>query len=113
MKLNAKKKHLLDIVKTGIMPITSDSKFLPILARITGHIMTDGSIGIYNKKHGGLTAQVAGNFGCEGDAKAFEADINALGFKNVEIRKSVRTFNGVTHHTFSHIVHLVTSPVST
>ena len=99
LKLAANKKHLLDIVKTGILPLTSQSKFLPILARITGHIMTDGSIGIYNKKHGGLTAQVAGNFGCEDDAKAFEADISSLGFQNVEIRKSVRTFNGVTHHT--------------
>lgn len=98
-RIRAAEKHVADIKKIGLLPITSNSKHLAILARIAGHIMTDGSIGIYDKKHGGLTAQVAGNFGLEEDAQAFEADVKMLGFQTVEIRKSIRTFNGVTHNT--------------
>lgn len=67
--------------------------------------MTDGSIGVYNKKHGGFTAQVAGNFGSEVDAQAFEADVRSLGFPSVAVKKSTRTFQvqqrEQTHTTYT------------
>lgn len=83
------------------LPLCSDDPRVPILARIAGLIMTDGSMNIYDKKHGGLTAQVSAHFGMKEDAESFENDIVSLGFTKVSIAKSVREFNGSTHTTYS------------
>ena len=99
--LNAAKKHIEDIRKAGLLPLISNNSKLIILARIAGHLMTDGSMGVYDKKHGGLTAQVSGHFGLEVDAQAFEADIQSLGFPPVKILYSEREVLGTIHKTFN------------
>jgi hypothetical protein len=82
------------------LPLKSNDSRVPILARIAGMIMTDGSMNIYNKIHGGPTAQVSAYFGMKEDAEFFEADVTSLGFNKVSITKSVREFNGSTHSTY-------------
>ena len=99
-RIQSSKKHLSDILATRVIPLLSTNAVLPVIARIAGHLMTDGSIGIYNKKHGGYTAQVAGNFGSQVDAEAFENDVASLGFPRVGVAKSIRTFNDATHTTW-------------
>ena len=84
----------------GLLPLKSTDPRVPILARIAGFIMSDGSINIYDKKHGGLTPQVGAHFGCKEDAEFFERDVEALGFTRVGISHSVREFNGSTHSTY-------------
>ena len=98
--LQAGEKHIKDIVATGLLPLTSQDPKLLILARLAGHLMTDGSLGIYDKKHGGLTAQVSGHFGLESDAQAFEADVQSLGFPPVKIHYSEREIHGAIHKTY-------------
>jgi len=82
------------------LPLKSNDSRVPILARVAGMIMTDGSMNIYDKKHGGLTAQVSAYFGMKEDAEFFEMDVASLGFTKVSIVKSVREFNGSVHSTY-------------
>ena len=92
--------HILSLKQMGLLPLMSDDPRLPVLARIAGFIMTDGSLNVYNKQHGGYTPQVQANFGLQEDAELFEADVEALGFKRVSTRVSDRLFNGSNYHTW-------------
>jgi intein/homing endonuclease len=85
---------------THLLPLKSTDSRVPILARIAGFIMSDGSLNVYNKSHGGPTAQVSAYFGMREDAEFFERDVEALGFTRVGITKSEREFNGSVHSTF-------------
>jgi DNA-directed RNA polymerase beta subunit len=93
-------KHVAELESIGLLPLISTNPLLPILSRMTGFIMTDGSINVYNKSHGGFTPQIQCNFGSIEDAELFESEITTLGFTSVKILESIREFNGTTHHTY-------------
>jgi DNA-directed RNA polymerase beta subunit len=93
-------KHISELETSSLLPLNSTHQHAHILARIAGFLMTDGSINVYNKKHGGHTSQIQCNFGSIEDAIQFEDDIVTLGFGKVKIIESTREFNNVTHHTY-------------
>jgi DNA-directed RNA polymerase beta subunit len=101
MNKNLINTHISILKKLNYMPLYSDDDRIPILSRIIGYILTDGSLNIYNKKHGGYTPQCQADFGTEDDGNEFEEDINLLGFNKCKVSEGTRTFNGSTHHTFS------------
>ena len=84
----------------SLLPLRSTNSLLPVLGRIAGLIMSDGSLNIYDKKNGGLTAQISAYFGMKEDAEFFEKDVESLGFGRVAITKSEREFNGAMHTTY-------------
>ena len=92
--------NIQSMKEANLLPLLSTNEKVGILARIAGCLMSDGSMNIYNKKHGGWTPQVQANFGLYEDAQMFENDVISIGFKPVKIDKSDREFNGVCHHTF-------------
>jgi hypothetical protein len=73
---------------------------LPVLSRIFGFILADGSINIYERNKLCFTA-CSLDFGTEDDVKSFENDINLCGFNKCKYNKSTRVFNDTTHTTYS------------
>jgi len=96
--IRAADKHKRDFAR--LLPLQSTDSVLPVIARIAGFIMSDGSMNIYNKKYGGLTGQISAHFGMKEDAEFFEKDVESLGFTRVAITKSEREFNGAMHTTY-------------
>ena len=93
-------KHISELENIGLLPLNSVDSRVSIIARIIGFLMTDGSINVYTKKHGGNTPQIQCNFGSIEDAEQFESDIFAIGCDKNKILESIREFNNTTHHTF-------------
>ena len=93
--------HILQLKQINLLPLYNTNKKLAIIARIFGFLLGDGSINVYNKKHGGNTSQCQFDFGMELDSIMFEDDIELLGFTRCTPKQSSRTFNNVTHTTFS------------
>ena len=84
-----------DILKSaGFIPLFNDDKQLPILARLFGHLMSDGWIGVTHRSKY-FVPSFSGNLPTELDAETLEGDILKLGFKNTIVRE-LRT--GGTHH---------------
>jgi intein/homing endonuclease len=92
--------HLRKLNKQNLLPLRSTDPRLPVFARIFGLFCTDGSLNIFNKKHGGLTGQVQANFGRPFDAEIFEDDVVSLGFDKVKVIEQIRNVNGSIHHTW-------------
>jgi intein/homing endonuclease len=70
---SVKEKHINDLTSIGLYPIKSTS--LPILARIVGYLITDGSAGLYDKG-----PQVQFSFGSPEGCEDFLKDLHVLGF---------------------------------
>lgn len=70
---SVKEKHINDLTSIGLYPIKSTS--LPILARIVGYLITNGSTGLYDKR-----PQVQFNFYSIEDCEDFLKDLHELGF---------------------------------
>jgi len=70
---SVKEKHINDLTSIGLYPIKSTS--LPILARIVGYLITNGSAGLYDKR-----PQVQFNFYSIEDCEDFLKDLHELGF---------------------------------
>ena len=99
------KKHMKYLEYIGVAPLISDNTNLEIMASLFGYILTDGSVNVYNKKHGGMTPQVQVCLGRQYDAEKFNEDIATLGFTPTRINDAIRTQtcdNGrkIKHHTF-------------
>jgi DNA-directed RNA polymerase beta subunit len=97
--LNYINKQITTLESAGLLPLFSDNYVLPILARIFGFILADGSINIYER--GTKYASCGFDFGTEDDVKQFENDLEHCGFNKCKYNKGERTFNNVTHTTFS------------
>jgi DNA-directed RNA polymerase beta subunit/intein/homing endonuclease len=69
---SVKEKHINDLTSIGLYPIKSTS--LPILARIVGYLITNGSTGLYDKR-----PQVQFNFYSIEDCEDFLKDLHELG----------------------------------
>ena len=93
--------HILQLKQINLLPLYNTNKKLAIIARIFGFLLGDGSINVYNKKNGGNTGQCQFDFGTELDSIMFEDDIELLGFTRCTPKQNSRTFNNVTHTTFS------------
>ena len=70
---SVKEKHINDLKSLGLYPIKSTS--LPVLARIVGYLITDGSAGLYDKG-----PQVQFSFGSPEGCEDFVKDLSGLGF---------------------------------
>lgn len=88
-------KHIDDLKALNLLPLMSDSKSLPIIARIFGFIGTDGSVGVYKK---GVRYQA--DFGSFEDGDNFEKDIESLGFERRPIVYSERKVHNALHKTW-------------
>jgi hypothetical protein len=93
-------KYVKELTQIGLLPISNSSYYLPILARIFGFILADGSINIYERNGNKFTA-CSLCFGTENDVIAFENDIKICGFNKCKFNKSSRTFNDTTHTTYN------------
>jgi len=94
------KNHIKKLKDIGLLPLYNDSEKLPILSRICGFVLTDGSLNVYNKKHGGMTPQCGFNFGCEYSGKLFEDDIVRLGMKRCKLFEQNRKVHNYMMHTW-------------
>ena len=83
----------------GLLPLMSDDYKLPILARMFGFILSDGSINIYAKQTQYISCSLT--FGTENDIKQFENDVEHCGFSKCKYNYSSRTFNNTTHSTYN------------
>lgn len=88
----------LGILKTfGIIPLFNTDKRLPILARLFGHLCSDGWISVTHRSEK-FFPSLSGNFSTELDAESFENDVKKLGLKTTKITYLVSEFHGRTHH---------------
>jgi DNA-directed RNA polymerase beta subunit len=92
-KINQYITHLKSI---ELLPLKSTNKNLPIIARICGFILTDGSLNIY-KRRGYEECQCQADFGDLISAQCFEDDLKYLGFQTTKISESYMEGYG---HTF-------------
>jgi DNA-directed RNA polymerase beta subunit len=93
-------KYIFQLTNCGLLPLYNTTYNLPILARIFGFILADGSINIY-EKNGNKFTSCSFDFGTEDDIKTFENDIHLCGFNKCKYNKSSRQFNDVTHTTYA------------
>ena len=99
-KSNLVDKYVDDLKNIDLIPFTNNTDKIPILARIFGFILADGSINIYERNGNKFTA-CSFDFGTENDVKMFENDIQFCGFNKCKYNKSSRKFNKVVHTTYS------------
>lgn len=92
-------KQIEMLTKIGMLPLYSDNYRLPIISRIFGFVLSDGSINIYQKNTKYISCSFS--FGTEQDVKLFEDDIEMCGFNKCKYNYGSRNFNGVTHSTFN------------
>ena len=103
-------KHVNELTSIGLLPLYNNNCSLPIIARMFGYILADGSINIYErtrfkninenydtKKY--ISCSI--DFGCEKDIQSFESDLKHIGFNSCKYNCNSRTFNNVTHTTWS------------
>jgi DNA-directed RNA polymerase beta subunit len=103
--------HFEALKSINLIPLKSDNKYLPTIARIIGLASSDGTLNIYHKnnKVGDKTYQYTtpyfqANIGSYAGAQQLENDIQYLGFKSSKISESNREFNGATYHTYK-VIH--------
>lgn len=94
-------KHASELKNQNLLPLLACDSRIPLLAQICGYTLTDGSLNVYNKKHGGCTGQAQYDFGKLIDAELFENDVQSLGFKTVKPQKATSVFHGRTYNTFA------------
>jgi len=93
-------KYVAELKNIDFIPLHNTNDKLPILARIFGFILADGSINIYERKGNKFTA-CSFDFGREDDVKTFENDLEYCGFNKCKFNKSSRQFNKVIHTTYA------------
>jgi len=93
-------KYVKELKNINLLPLLNTDYKLPVLSRIFGFILADGSINIYERNNLHFTA-CSLDFGTEDDVKTFENDIQICGFNKCKYNKSTRVFNDTTHTTYS------------
>ena len=94
------KKYTNKLTQCGLLPLYSNNTKLSYIARIFGFTLTDGSINVYIKNNNKYTSSCF-DFGTIEDITIFENDIEYCGFTKCKPYEGTRTFNNVTHHTFT------------
>ena len=82
-EIKSVKKHTKKLESLGLFPVKPT--YLPILARMVGYLLSDGSAGIYKG-----TPQIQMTFGSVDGRKTFEKDVEYLGFlpNTVQVSKN-------------------------
>jgi DNA-directed RNA polymerase beta subunit len=93
-------KYVSQLKQQDLLPLYNTNYKLPIIARIFGFILADGSINIYERNSNKFTA-CSFDFGTEDDVKSFENDLQICGFNKCKYNKSSRNFNNVVHTTYA------------
>ena len=93
-------KYISELKNINLLPLSNKNYKLSIISRMFGFILTDGSINIYERNNRIFTSCNL-NFGSEDDVKSFENDLEICGFIKCKYNKSIRTFNGSTHKTYT------------
>lgn len=96
IKKNLIKTHINHLTKLNLLPLSSDSEKLPILSRILGFLLTDGSCGIYDNK-----PQIQLIFGSYDGCIDFVNDVTSLGYKQNKIIETAGGVNGATQHCWN------------
>ena len=99
-KINYINNHVVKLKNMGLLPLLSNNKSLPILARIFGFILADGSINVYERRDNNCTS-CSFDFGTEKDVTDFENDLEYCGFDKCKYYCGSREFNNITHTTYS------------
>jgi len=89
------KKHCNDLISKNILPLYNNNSKLPILAKILGYGLTDGSSAVYNSQ-----PQLQMTFGNKNSSLEFNEDVTILGFNKNKIIECSSTFDGYTHNCF-------------
>jgi|APGre2960657444_1045066.scaffolds.fasta_scaffold00735_4 DNA-directed RNA polymerase beta subunit len=84
--------HIAKLESMNFLPLLSTSKHIPVLARMAGYVLTDGSLNIYDKK-----PELQSTFGLPEDAQMFVDDIEQLGFNSVPVTCHTDNTFKVTH----------------
>lgn len=99
--------HVNILTGVKLLPLMSNDKRLPIIARIFGLACTDGSLNVYMKSktvNGTVYTyslpQFSAYFGSKAGAERLEDDMTSLSLPRVSVRESNRDFNGSNYHTF-------------
>jgi intein/homing endonuclease len=100
INLNNINKYVDLLVSNKLLPLYNNDYRLPILARMFGFLLADGSINVYERS-GHVSASCSFDFGTENDVNAFENDIEACGFSKCKYYNGSRNFNNVVHTTYS------------
>ena len=96
IKLINKYKSELKTLK--LLPLRSNNKVLPILSRMFGFILADGTL-TYHKRDKSFVLQ--GCFGCRYGAELFENDLKDIGFQfHNKIKETFNEYKGSIHHTW-------------
>jgi len=93
-------KYKNELIDQGLLPFNNDNKNIQVISKIFGFILADGSINIYNRNDRNFTSSSL-DFGTVHDVTEFEDDVTRCGFRRCKYNEGTRTFNNVTHHTFS------------
>jgi len=93
-------KHIKLLSEMNLLPLENTNYKLPILSRIFGFLLADGSINIYQRNSNNFTA-CSFDFGTEDDVINFENDVEMCGFSKCKYNKGSREFNDVTHTTYA------------
>lgn len=92
-------KYVGELTKVGLLPLKSNNYKLPILARMFGYLLADGSTNIYERDCNSY-AMFSADFASENDVKAFENDVELCGFEKNKYRKGARTLNDSIQATY-------------
>jgi len=93
-------KYVSHLKQQELLPLYNSNYKLPIIARIFGFILADGSINIYERNSNKFTA-CSFDFGTEEDVKSFENDLQICGFNKCKYNKASRNFNNIVHTTYT------------
>ena len=93
-------KYIKELKNIGLLPLFNTNYYLPVISRVFGFLLADGSINIYERNSNKFTS-CSFDFGMEKDVNDFENDIELCGFNKCKYNYSSRHFNGVTHNTWS------------
>ena len=99
--------HADALTESRLLPLNTDDSRVPILARIAGLALSDGSLNVYKKtKRVGDTTytyslpQFQAHFGSPESAERLEEDVVNLSMPRVSVRESIRIFHGNQRHTW-------------
>ena len=99
LELNYINKQITSLIKFNLLPLYSNNDKLPIISRIYGFLLADGSINIYSRNTKYIACSF--DFGSETDVKLFENDVELCGFNKCKFYNGTRSFNNTIHSTYS------------
>ena len=98
--LNYINKHIEQLIDYKLLPLNSNNYKIPIVSRIFGFLLADGSINLY-ERNGNKFVACSFDFGTEKDVSEFENDVKLCGFNTCKYNKGTRECNGTFHTTYS------------